>query len=279
MRAGLPLSVSLHLAMLAAGITVAPALVARPEPMVILPVELLTIADETSVRPVVAREPEETPDEDAPGEVIPDAEADADPVVSEVAEAEPARSEPAPADAPTAEPEPIAPVPAPKAEAAKPEPKPEAPPARPSFDLESVMKSVERNKQARTPPKRSTTDIARVDDAAAPRRGAGDEQRMTITVADFIRTQLLQRGCWRGAADMPDAARLRAVIRVRFNRDGTFASPPELRSPTRPPQGDMPMQTFVQRGFRALNRCEPFDVPPEYFTTSPWIDIEFLPES
>lgn len=279
MRAGIPFSLALHLAALAAGVTVAPALSARPESMMVLPVELLVIDEETSVIPVIADEPDRTPDAEAPDEAVADPSEEDSVVIPDEPEPapEPAASAPS-APAPAPEPAPEAIVPAPKEEAAKPEPPPK-PKAEAGFDLNSVLRTVEQKKSERPPPQRTSTDIRKVDDAAAPRRGAGDEQRMTITVADFIKTQLVQRGCWRGAADMPDADRLQATIRVRFSRDGTFAAAPELRAPARIPTGDPPLQTFIQRAFRALNRCEPFDVPPEYFPSAPWIDILFVPET
>src|SRR5262249_39390065 len=71
------------------------------------------------------------------------------------------------------------------------------------------------------------TNLRTVGDAA-PRVGAGDMTRMTATVADFIRAQLLANGCWGDHDDMADARRLRAVIRVRFLASGHFLGEPEL---------------------------------------------------
>lgn len=271
MRVGVPFSVALHLAFAAAGIVVVPQLPQREStPMVILPVELLTIGDTTNVAPVVEEQPdaevaEEAAVEPDPAESAPDP-AEAEPIPEPEAEIIP-------------EPEPKKPEPEkPKPEPKKPEPKPEP---KPDFNdsLSSILQSVEKPKESTAPRNdRTAADLRNVEDQA-PRRGVGDNTRMTVTVADFVRSQLISRGCWADQDDMADAKRLRAVIRIRFERDGRLLGSPELIEPAREPSADRPMQIFVQRARRALNQCSPFTVPAEYYEVSPpqWIDIEFLP--
>ena len=267
MRFGAPFSVALHIGPAAFGPSTART---DSTPMVILPVELLEIADSTNVAPI----PEKTEPEDLVEEMTTPEEA------------------PAPASAPEPEPEvapevipPPAPTPAPKPEP-KPAPKPAPPKPEPKKEnfqdsLDSILKSVDKPSTRPAPsPNRSTTNLAQVPDAAA-RRGVGDQSRMTITVAEFVRQQLLSKGCWTDQDDMPDAKRLRATIRVRFGRDGKFLEEPQLIQPSRPPVGDQPMQIFIERARRALSKCNQlgFQVPSEYFSSTPvqWIEIEFLP--
>ncbi len=271
MRVGIPFSVVLHLAVAAGGFVIVPQLPRESSPMVILPVELLTIGETTNVAPVVEAQPEAEIAEEASAEPEP-AESQPDP-----AEAEPIpepEAEIIPEPEPEPEPEKPEPAPAPK----KPEPKPEP---KPDFNdsLSSILQSVERPKETQAPQNdRTAADLRNVENQA-PRRGVGDNQRMTITVADFVRSQLISRGCWADQDDMADAKRLRAVIRIRFERDGRLLGSPELIEPSREPTADRPMQIFVQRARRALNQCSPFTVPSEYYEVSPpqWIDIEFLP--
>lgn len=266
MRVGLPFSIALHLGLAAAGMIVIPTMTdIEPTPMVILPVELLEIADSTNVAPIA-----EAPKPDAAPE-------------QETAPA----STPAPAAAPEPEeaiPD-IAPPPPKKEEpkqVAKAEPKPPAP-KKESFEdsLDSILKTVDKNKSKAPPAEtRTATNLRNVEDAAA-RRGVGDKTRNTITVADFIVQQMLRKGCWSDQDDMPDAKRLRAVIRVKFGRDGRFVGQPELREPTRIGIGDKPMEVFVARAHAGLNKCNQlgFEVPAQYYETQPpqWIDIVFLP--
>ncbi len=270
MRMGLPISIALHAALVAAGITIAPTVQRESTPMIILPVELLSIAETTNVAPVIEEQPEAEPVEE---------EAAAEPEPEEASSESAPEPEAVPEEAEIVpDPEPVKPEPKPEPKPApKPKPKPEP---KPDFNdsLNSILKSVEQDKSKAPPSERTAKDLSQVQDQAA-RRGAGDNRRMTITVADFVHSQLISRGCWNDQDDMADAARLRAVIRIRFERDGRLLGAPELIEPSRVTNSDRPMQIFTQRAFRALNICSPFNVPPEYYEVSPaqWIDIEFLP--
>jgi outer membrane biosynthesis protein TonB len=261
MRVGVAFSLALHAAIIAAGLVTAPSIAPPPSPMRLLPVELLEISDTTNVAPVYAEpEPEAPLAEETASETASPAAAAVDP--------EPIETLPSP---PEAKPEPeIRKPPPPKPKAAEPEALEDT--------LEGVLKSVEKNRSKRPAQQKTAADIRQVTDAA-PRSGVGDNRRMTVTVADFIRSQLIAKGCWNDQDDMADARRLRAVIRIRFERDGRLMGAPELREPARLPAGDPPMQIFTQKAFRALNMCSPFTVPPEYYAVSPaqWIDIEFVP--
>jgi outer membrane biosynthesis protein TonB len=269
MRFGVVASVALHVGLVLTGLAAAPVMMSQPRDMVILPVELLEISDTTNVAPVVVADPEaeiseepESPAEDAP-------QPSATP--SEAPEAE-AEILPDAAKKPEVKPEPKKETPKPKVE-----PKAEA---EEDFGgaLSSILKTAEKKRETAPTGSKSAADMRNIDEGA-PRKGAGDNQRMTITVADFIRDQLQRKGCWGDQEDMADARRLRATFRIRFNKDGTFLEEPQMVAPVREPSGDQPMQIFVQRARRALSMCSPYTVPKEYFQTMPaqWIHIEFLP--
>jgi hypothetical protein len=260
--AGVTFSIALHVALVLGGIVVVPRLMSEPAPMVVLPVELLTIADTTNVKPVA----EETPKD------VDKAEETADKTAPAPAAAAPeAKPEPIPEPVPDIKkPEPEKPK-----EAAKPAPEAKKP-EKMADALDSILKSVPDKKASKNQADRATTASLRdVQDAA--RKGAGDNQRMTITIADSIRSQLMSRGCWTDKDDMPDAKRLRAIIRVRFERGGRLAGDPQLIDPPRQPAGDRPMLVFIQQALASLRQCEPFQVPPEYYATSPYIDLTFVP--
>ena len=261
MRVGVPFSIALHVALLAGGIVVAPRLIAEPAPMMILPVELLTIGDTTNVKPVAEEQPKKADE----------AEATAD------------KAAPAPAPAAEAKAEP---VPEPIPDIKKPEPNKPKDEAKPAPDakkpekmadaLDSILKAVPDKKASKMQADRTSASLRNVEDATA-RKGAGDNQRMTITIADSIRSQLMSRGCWTDKDDMPDAKRLRAIIRVRFERGGRLMGDPQMIDPPRQPAGDRPMLVFIQQALASLRQCEPFQVPSEYYATSPYIDLTFVP--
>jgi outer membrane biosynthesis protein TonB len=262
MRMGLPVSIVLHVAVAGVlGYSAQQTIASEATPMMILPVELLTISDTTNVAPAAPIEEPEIAEEPAAPEPEP-ASSDAAP--------EPVAAEPTPEPAPEPVPTPSAPKVEPKA-ADKPKPAPSF-----NYELDSILKSVDPKKSS--PSSRSRPgDITRAGERARP--GVGDQTRMTITVADYIRDQLIRKGCWTDQEDMPDAKRLQATIRVRFQRDGRLVEPPQLVDPARAPTGDQPMNIFTQRAFRAIAQCTPFTVPPEYFefTPAPWIDLVFTP--
>jgi len=233
----------------------------EPAPMMILPVELLDISDTTNVAPTVAEsKTDEIADETKPEDLAAAAAAAPPP-------------EPEEEVLPTEEPQP-------KPELKKPEPKPE-PKKEKEQDFQSALKDLRKAAQsAPAPPaEKRITPGGKVADEA--RKGVGDKNRMTMTVADAIRSQLLSNGCWTNQADMADARRLRAVIAVKFGRDGHFSMEPRLLEPNREPSGDPPLQVYIQRARTALNKCNQkgFQIPEQYFEFQPvqTIEIEFLP--
>lgn len=264
MRVGGFLSVVVHAVFLAGGLVVASAPSSDPVPMVILPVELLTIAESTNVAPVSEKaKPDDQPLETQEVENVP-----------------PPNAAPPPPPEDVFVPEAATPPPPKKDAAKKSETESKGKEQSNEDVLNSILASIDKKpKQQRAASADKAANLRDVD--AAPRKGYGDMKRMTITVADFIKVQLVNKGCWGDQDDLADARRLRATIRVRFGRDGHLLSQPELINPTREPSNDPVLQVFVGRARTALNKCNTlgFQVPPEYFEVQPvqYIDIEFLP--
>jgi hypothetical protein len=255
-----------HAGAILAGLIMIPVASSQIEsaPMTYIPIELVTIAETTNIAPVYEKISET-----------------AEPLASE-ADATPAPASPgAPPELEDTvafeTPRPEAPRPADK-------PQPKAAPAPPaktlSSELDDILASVAKEPPS---PRRSA---ARADPASAdqgpPRIGQGDMRRMTASVTDFIRAQLISNRCWTDHSDMADARRLRATFRVWFGRNGKFSQPYQLVAPGREPTGDIPLQTFVSHARRALDMCNRIGwrVPEEYFRLPQpqYIDIEFLPK-
>lgn len=118
----------------------------------------------------------------------------------------------------------------------------------------------------------SENAIERVEVIQVPR------YQTSSTIAQAIHGQLISKGCWGEQRDMPETARLRAVVAVKFGQDGRFISEPQLVDPGREPSNDPAMQVFIQRARSALAKCNQigFDVPREYFTTTPTPMIEIV---
>lgn len=241
----------------------------KPEPsspMIIIPLELMTIGDVTDIAPVVAEAPKEE-EAAAPEE-------EETPAVTSAAAPKPEED--------TVNLDQAKPPPPPKEEPKKAEVKPA--PAKKEESLDSFLDSMLTDVK-KTPPKAAPAPAgAKVasPENGQPRMGANEMRRMQVTITDYIRAQLVNKKCWTDHSDMADAASLRAVFRVRFNKDGHFTSPPELREPSRLPSGG-PLLVFIQHAQTALDKCNKavWQIPPEYFKLEPapyWIDIEFLPK-
>ncbi len=257
------LSFLVHGGVIVAGLMVAP--LAQPTsvstPMIYIPVELVTIADTTNLTAVAAAA-EEMPVED---EAL-------------KSEANPAPGLPPPDEDAVSFEEPKTP---PKIE---PKPKPEAKPAPPakSFnsELDDILSSVSKDK-----PKAPKNDAGVAPPRAnpeAPRLSAGDKRRMTASITDAIRSQLISKECFADHSDMADARRLRATFRVEFGRNGKFSKAYQMVSPAREPFNDPPMQAFIAHARRALDKCNSlgWQIPEEYFKLPQpqYIDLEFVPK-
>ncbi|MDP3492119.1 MAG: hypothetical protein Q8R82_03320 [Hyphomonadaceae bacterium] len=267
MRLSAFFSLVAHVSVVAAGLWASSEQASKPEPsspMIIIPLELMTIGDVTDIAPVVAEAPKE--EEAAVEEEVTE-------TFTSAAAAKPEE------DTVNLE---AAPTPPPKAqEVKKPEAKPT--PAKKEEDLNSFLDSmltdVKKDKPKASPAPAGKTASP---ENAAPRMGAGEMRRTQVTITDYIRAQLVNKRCWTDHSDMADAASLRTTFRVRFGNNGKFAVEPELREPSRPPAGG-PLLVFIEHARTALQKCNNigWQVPPEYFKLEPapyWIDIEFLPK-
>lgn len=265
MRLGGFFSVVLHIGVAVAGFAFAPQMVISPEPAPYIPIDLVTIADETNLTEVV-----EAAKEDEPAEEV----------------VEEAKAAPAPPPPPPPEPEevvlPAETPPPPKAQEPVKKPAANPPPREEAFDsaLQDILAAANaapRPSKEATPAKR--TDLSKVGEGPA-REGFGNRRENTATITAFIQQQLRDNGCWGDQEDLAGAQNMRAVIRIRFGRDGRFSEEPRLLDPARMPSAG-PFLVYVTRAHNALNKCNTigFRVPAEYFRSQPppYIDIEFLP--
>jgi outer membrane biosynthesis protein TonB len=275
MLRGLPASIILHAAVIAAGAIVLPTMVRDIEPaFTSIPIEIVELSDETNIRArpeVDAPEPEteeSPPIEDYLQELdtIPPEEPEPEP------EPEPETAVAPPPPAPEPEPEP---EPAPAEEEPEPEPEsePEPEPDRPVLaqtetdPLDDILGDAS-NLFDRTPRERTRANPAPppqevLEDeqprASEARRGAGEQTGNTANVVALINNQM--RICWDDVVDLPNPERLNVVVRVELNRDGSIKNGPDLVDPARPPIGDRSMGVAIERALRAVRKCAPYRLP------------------
>lgn len=91
-------------------------------------------------------------------------------------------------------------------------------------------------------------------------RGTAETASLEARIAS-ISSQALNR-CWRSVADLPDPQRLRVVVGIRLNRDGSLNGQPRVVSPTNY-TFDPLMTEAVNRALRAVRTCDPINRLPE----------------
>jgi outer membrane biosynthesis protein TonB len=233
-----------------------------------IPVEIVTIAEETNVPP-----PEPEPPKPEPSRVEPPPPPPPEPPEPEVVESPPP---PAPKPEPLKE---VAAVPPPE-----PKPKvrlsplPKIKPKRkppPPDQLASVLRSVEKLKREK--PEEPPRPEEKVSAARMPPRPAFDAgEPITISERDAVRRQLER--CWNIPAGARDAENLIVDIRVVLNPDGTVRKAQILDQERM--KRDLFFRTAAESALRAvLNpRCSPLKLPPEKYEKWKVMTITFNPK-
>lgn len=196
------------------------------------------------------------------------------PAAAPAAIAEPA-APPAPAERPEPDSPPPAEEPAPADDRSPqeivaeqpPPPQPRArpqPPARdgPAFDAGAIARLIESAQPAARP---APTTGAATPGARRP------DARIVASLEQAIRAQIAP--CWSPPVGGADVAGMTAVLRIRLNRDGSIAAPPELVSQTgATAENAAYARAFVDSARRAVLRCTPLSLPPDLYGL--WRDFE-----
>jgi outer membrane biosynthesis protein TonB len=257
-------SALIHIALVGSAFIAFPQAARYASDSVIIPVELVTLADVTNVRAArpepepVRPEPEPEPDPVTPApETQPEIVTQPEPIPLPP---EP-QPEPEPEPAPEPEPEPARePEPAP---APRPQPRPQPEPER-GLDLDDLSRLVDRSRQETR---------QRPAEEGEARRGAGEGTEMTATLQDMLRSQIAR--CTRSNADAPANMDLRVVVEVRLERTGALSSPPRLRDESRVMNSSNPfLRVAGERAVRAVIDCQPYRLPPEAY--GQWRHLEVM---
>ena len=243
-RTGLGLSLVLHVAVVTVAVAGLPHLLVPPAPLPeIIPVELVTLAEETRLAPARAEEQPE------------DAEAKPAPRTEAAPLPETAEAVPLPGARPKAK--------APKAISAPlPRVRPKPPP-RNRFEVTRIAALLDKRRQERP---RAPAPLPE----AAKSKQAGPDQRLTISEVDAVRLQI--QSCWSLPAGARDAEGLIVRLRIFLNPDGSLARPPQIVNRDRL---DVPGQDFfrtaAESAVRAVRKCEPLIMPANKYEL--WRDM------
>lgn len=271
------LSLVLHLAVFAGAFIYFPRAATDSSESVLVPVELVTLADMTNIR--AARpdpQPEPEPEEviERPQPVAPEPEPqpqprEAQPEIIPLPPTEEAQPEPEPEPVREPEPEPTPPQPEPRPEPQRPQPQPR-PQQQQGLDLDALSTLVDRSRQTSAP--------ARPAEEGETRQGAGAGTAMTATMVDLFRSQASR--CWREPADAPDPASLRVSVEVQLERDGSLSAPPRLVDSNRVLGSANPyLRLAGERAVRAVIECAPYAMPAGQYQQWRRITVHFEPSN
>ncbi len=275
---GLPASLLIHAAVIAAGYIVLPGLQRDLETAyTVVPIDIVSVSQMPDIAPQVEREPEKAEEDEEPppleefledldtlpGDMPPEEELAPEEMAPAPPKEEEAVAPPVPDDAPD--------EPPPDPETVEPQPEEELL-QKPSEEDEladllgeaSNLFDKTPKEPARAPPKSPPPEPELEDEAPAPskpRKGAGERRGDTTSVIAMIQTQMSI--CWDDVDDLPNPERLNVTIEMTLNRDGTLKRDARLVTPSRPPIGDRPMQVAIERALRAARKCAPYRLPEE----------------
>lgn len=261
-------SAILHVTALVMAVVVWP-YVAPPIPLPpdILPVELLPMSEETNIA-AQEKAPEPPPDV-KPLEMPPLPQ----PTPS-FAPPPPPPEEDALAIEPEDKPPPEVkqPTPQPRFAFAVPRAKPKPEKPKEEFDINKIAGLVD--KIAKEPQRKDEKEPAPAK-AASQRSlaGVGAQTSMTMSEIDALRSQLAR--CWNVDPGAPDPAKLVFRVKMFLNEDGTVAAPPQLLD--QGGLGDAYFRAAVDSAIRAVQMCQPYQLPPAKYATWAEITIEFDP--
>jgi outer membrane biosynthesis protein TonB len=227
--------------------------------------------------------PEATPVPPTPPESPPELRA-----AEEPAPTPPPRPEPPPPPKPEPPPPPKPAPPPPPKPIAQDMPAPpvrpkEPPPEKPKQD--QIAKVVEHDKTEPQPkparvydpnaiakligqPKPSTTSSASNAASATPQGlPHHDAPRMSLSMASALDAWLTESylNCWTPPPTMPEGDIYVAEIKVVFNPDGSLSARPVLLNPPTDPA----WRAHAESAMRAVKKCDPLHVPPQY---APYFD-------
>ena len=154
---------------------------------------------------------------------------------------------------------------------------PERPPEKPKPDL--IARAVERDKTEAKPRAYDPDAIAKlIAPRPPPASGAGaptstpvaipqglphhDAPRMSVSMSSALDAWLTESylNCWTPPPSLPEGDVYVAEIKVVFNPDGSLSARPILLNPPNDPA----WRALAESAMRAVRKCDPLRVPPEY---------------
>ena len=240
-RIGLLVSVALHAGLVAATFFTWSRLIEMPNNSHTVPVELVTIADETNVAAMAAPEP----DKPEPDKLVqPDTQM-TPPALPDFTEVQP--PDPAAPDIVIKEP---------------PKPKPETQKSK-TQDFAALLNKLTAAPKPAPNAKKGTQAIT----------GIGNANAMTADLADALKSQIYR--CWNPPVGAPNANDLVVDFHLALNPDGTVSGRPQLSTGSAmAANGNAYTRAAAEAAMRAIYQCQPYRLPASRY--GQWRDIDPL---
>jgi hypothetical protein len=134
---------------------------------------------------------------------------------------------------------------------------------------------VDRSKPKADAKPQDPQDFAKTIEEAIPKQ-AKLSAIQAATLEQAIRAQIAP--CWSPPIGGADVAEMTAVLKIRLNRDGTVAAPPEFVSQTGATAGNQAYaRAFVETARRAVLRCAPLQLPADLYSYWREFELNFDP--
>lgn len=102
-------------------------------------------------------------------------------------------------------------------------------------------------------------------------------EQMTATLQDMIASHLSR--CWRNSLDAPEPDELGVVLILNLDRNGELRGAPQLVDQARIlNSSNRYLRIAGERALRAAIQCQPYPLPPEYYSQWRQIEVNFSPD-
>lgn len=274
MKFGIPISFTLHALVLSGGIFLYRSPPLLPPDRLIVPIDIISVADETNIKATVKR-PETKPE---PDEIeTPTAEAP----LENAPESAPENTASDVQTLPETLPEPAQDAAEETAEAVPDEEVSDAPPAEdaPSFSLDDLSALVDKSRDSQ--PEANQQKVLQSEEtlyafADVARQGAGAGDGLALSETDALRAAMYK--CWRIPKDAKDPESLIVLVEVKLHRDGHVASV-QLKTSARINSSSNPyLKVAAENALRAVSKCAPYEfLPAERYDVWKQMTLTFRP--
>lgn len=274
MQYGLPISFALHSLAIFGGVFLYSGKIKPYTEGRVIPVDIISVADETNVRAALkAKMPEEIDDTDAPMRLenpldnAPEEDAPEEALNQDIPQPEKIAEAVIPDTATTLD--------VPDTEDFTPQE-----PERVTFSLDNMAALIDQTRQAQPDKNQQQTlqsEVNRYEFATTARAGAGLETKLTLNELDALQSKMYK--CGRISADAKNPEELVVRVRVRLNQDGSVRDANLLDKVQINTSPNPYLKVAAERALRAVSKCAPYDfLPADKYSTWKDMELNFRPE-